>query len=83
MLPSARSTGCLRKLQNWRNDVNWRELQRRLNTLTEEELWNLIEAELNGQRRVSLIERMHMRVAALRTTRERLELLKRATRSTP
>lgn len=62
---------------------SWRELQRRLNTLTEEELWNLIEAELNGQRRVSLIERMHMRAAALRTTRERLELLKRATRSTP
>ena len=26
--------------------MNWRELQRRLNTLTEEELWNLIEAEL-------------------------------------
>ena len=62
---------------------SWRELQRRLNTLTEAELWNLIEAELNGQRRVSLIERMHMRAAALRTTRERLELLKRATRSTP
>ena len=62
---------------------SWRELQRRLNTLTEEELWNLIEAELNGQRRVSLIERMHMRASALRTTRERLELLKRATRSTP
>ena len=59
--------------------MNWRELQRRLNTLTEDELWNLIEAELNGQRRVSLIERMHMRVSALRTTRERLELLKRAT----
>ena len=66
-------------MQNWRNDVNWRELQRRLNTLTEEELWNLIEAELKGQRRVSLIERMHMRAAALRTTRERLDLLKRAT----
>ena len=59
--------------------MNWRELQRRLNTLTEDELWKLIEAELNGQRRVSLIERMHMRVSALRTTRERLELLKRAT----
>lgn len=59
--------------------LNWRELQRRLNTLTEEELWNLIEAELKGQRRVSLIERMHMRAAALRTTRERLDLLKRAT----
>ena len=64
-------------------NLSWRDLQRKLNQLTESELWNLIEAELNGQRRVSLIERMHMRVAALRTTRERLELLKRATRSTP
>ena len=59
--------------------LNWRQLQKRLTTLTEDELWKLIEAELNGQRRVSLIERMHMRVSALRTTRERLELLKRAT----
>jgi hypothetical protein len=64
-------------------NLSWRDLQRKLNQLTESELWNLIEAELNGQRRVSLIERMHMRAAALRTTRERLELLKRATRSTP
>jgi phosphoserine phosphatase len=66
-------------LQNWRNDVNWRELQRKLNQLTEQELWDLIEAELAGKRRVTLIERMHMRAAALRTTRERLDLLKRAT----
>jgi hypothetical protein len=72
-----------RRLQNWRNDVNWRELQRRLNQLTESELWELIEAELAGKKRVSLIERMHMRAAALRTTRERLDLLKRATCSTP
>jgi hypothetical protein len=43
----------------------------------------LIEAELAGKKRVSLIERMHMRAAALRTTRERLDLLKRATQSTP
>lgn len=59
--------------------MNWRELQRKLNQLTEDELWELIEAELAGKKRVSLIERMHMRAAALRTTRERLTLLKRAT----
>jgi hypothetical protein len=70
-------------LQNWRSELNWRELQRRLNQLTESELWELIEAELAGKKRVSLIERMHMRAAALRTTRERLDLLKRATQSTP
>jgi hypothetical protein len=60
-------------------NLSWRDLQRKLNQLTEDELWQLIEAELVGKRRVSLIERMHMRAAALRTTRERLDLLKRAT----
>ena len=60
-------------------NLSWRVLQQKLNQLTEQELWDLIEAELAGKRRVTLIERMHMRAAALRTTRERLDLLKRAT----
>ena len=60
-------------------NLSWRVLQQKLNQLTEQELWELIEAELAGKRRVTLIERMHMRAAALRTTRERLDLLKRAT----
>lgn len=64
-------------------NLSWRVLQQKLNQLTEDELWELIEAELAGKKRVSLIERMHMRAAALRTTRERLDLLRRATRSTP
>lgn len=56
--------------------MNWRELHGRLNTFTEEELWDLIKQELAGQRRTTFVERLHQRVCALRSTRERLELLK-------
>ena len=61
-------------------EVTWRELQKRLNKLTEQELWQMIEDELRGSRRVSLLERMHMRVSALRTARERGEIIRRALR---
>lgn len=56
--------------------MNWREMQQRLNTFTEEELWQLIKDELAGQRRTTFVERLHQRACALRSTRERLELLK-------
>lgn len=49
----------------------------KLRDFTEEELWNLIETELKGKKRWTLIERLHMRVCVLRSTRERLELMKR------
>lgn len=63
--------------------LSYREIQRRLGTLKEPELWDLINEELKSTApRVTVIERLHMRASMLRTTRERLQLLQAATSST-
>ena len=50
-----------------------------LRTFSEEQLWQLIEAELKGQQRWTVVERLHMRACVLRSTRERKDLTKRFT----
>ena len=59
---------------------NWRELNKKLNLLTESEVLDLLNAERVGQRRVTFLERLHQRYTALRTARERVELLQEATK---
>lgn len=59
---------------------NWRELNKKLNLLTESEVLELLNAERAGQRRVTFLERLHQRYTALRTARERIELLQEATK---
>ena len=59
---------------------NWRELNKKLNLLSENEVLELLEAERVGQRRVTFLERLHQRYTALRTARERVELLQEATK---
>lgn len=59
---------------------NWRELNKKLNLLSESEVLELLEAERAGQRRVTFLERLHQRYTALRTARERVELLQEATK---
>ena len=59
---------------------NWRELNKKLNLLSESEVLALLEAERAGQRRVTFLERLHQRYTALRTARERIELLQEATK---
>ena len=59
---------------------NWRELNKKLNLLSESEVLELLEAERVGQRRVTFLERLHQRYTALRTARERIELLQEATK---
>ena len=54
--------------------MNWREMQQRLNTFTEEELWQLIKDELAGQRRTTFVERLHQRYNTLRVARERIAM---------
>jgi hypothetical protein len=49
----------------------------KLRDFTEEELWELIEKEMRVGRRWTIIERLHMRICALRSTRERLDLMKK------
>jgi hypothetical protein len=55
--------------------MNWRELNARLSSLREDELANLIEEERQGERRTTLMIRMHQRFTSLRAMRERRELL--------
>lgn len=59
---------------------NWRTLNQKLNLLSESEVLALLEAERVGQRRVTFLERLHQRYTALRTARERVELLQEATK---
>ena len=61
-------------------NYNWRELNKKLNLLSESEVLELLEAERVGQRRVTFLERLHQRYTALRTARERVELLQEATK---
>ena len=55
--------------------MNWRELNARLSSLREDELAAMIEEERRGEQRATLLVRMHQRFTALRTLRERQELL--------
>ena len=55
--------------------MNWRELNARLGSLREDELAAMIEEERRGEQRATLLVRMHQRFTALRTLRERRELL--------
>ena len=58
--------------------MNWRELNKKLNMLTEGEVLALFEAERQGAKRVTFLERLHQRYTMLRAARERVELLKEA-----
>jgi len=57
---------------------NWRDLNKKLNMLTEGEVLALLEAERQGAKRVTFLERLHQRYTMLRAARERVELLKEA-----
>lgn len=59
-----------RKQQN-----SWRSLNRRLTAMSEDELQALLDAEVVGQKRVFVAERLHQRLSAVRTLRERQELM--------
>lgn len=58
--------------------MHWRELNKKLNLLTEQEVLDLLEAERVGARRVTFLERLHQRYTMLRSARERIELMKEA-----
>jgi plasmid maintenance system killer protein len=57
--------------------MNWRELQRNFKTYTETDLQKMLEHEMKTQKRVSLVERIHQRLCALRAARERADLFAR------
>jgi hypothetical protein len=58
----------------------WRSLNQKLSSLSEDELKGMLEEELQGAKRVSILQRLHQRYCTLRQTRERIELVKEAQR---
>jgi hypothetical protein len=50
--------------------------------MTEDEVKAALVAEVDGERRVTVVERLHQRFSALRATRERLELMTEIQRET-
>lgn len=56
----------------------WRKLNKELALLTEEKVWELLQAELVGQKRLAILERLHQRYTALRAARERIEIMRQA-----
>ena len=58
--------------------MNWRELNQKLNLLTEEQVLQLLNDERVGARRVTILQRLHQRYTMLRAARERVEILKEA-----
>jgi len=61
-------------------DYSWRSLTDILSTLSEEDVLNLLKSERKGEKRWSIIQRLHQRYTILRATRERDELHKEVTK---
>jgi len=53
---------------------SWRTLTDILSTLSEEDVLDLLEAERKGEKRWSIVQRLHQRYTILRAARERDEL---------
>ena len=58
--------------------VSWRWMHEHLSAMSEQEVLDLLTDERRGQRRVSILERLHQRYTMLRAARERIEILKEA-----
>ena len=58
--------------------LSWRDLNAKLNTLEEDEVYILLQAERVGEKRLSVLQRLHQRYNTLRVARERAELIKEA-----
>jgi hypothetical protein len=56
--------------------LKWRSMIAVLSDLTEDELKAALDAELKTHKRPAIARRLHQRYSALRTARERDELLK-------
>jgi hypothetical protein len=56
----------------------WRTLNNILTKITEEEVWELLQAERKGSKRISILMRLHQRFCVLRLERERIAILQEA-----
>ena len=55
---------------------SWRKFHQEANEYSEEQLLAMLEEEKLVHKRVKMLERIHQRYCTLRSSRERLELLK-------
>jgi len=58
----------------------WRSINHTLSSKTEEEVLQMLNEERTNQRRITILERLHQRYNTLRVARERIELMKEATK---
>ena len=58
--------------------LSWRGLNDVLCNMNEADVWNMLETERFGDKRASVLQRLHQRYNVLRVSRERIELLKEA-----
>lgn len=59
------------------DNLSWRSLNAKLTDWTEAEVKELLDRELDGNRRPVIAKRLHQRFAALRTARERADIMER------
>ena len=57
--------------------LNWRSMIAVLSNLTEDELKQVLDVELETHKRPALARRLHQRYSALRTARERREIMRK------
>jgi hypothetical protein len=65
----------------WRRKLStWRSINHTLSSKTEAEVLEMLNEERTNQRRITILERLHQRYNTLRVARERIELMKEATK---
>lgn len=60
--------------------ISWRSLHERINELSEADIERLLDEELRVHARSAFLERLHRRLCALRSSRERIEIMRKAKR---
>jgi len=60
--------------------LNWRSLNATINDLNEQQVLDLLNQERDGEKRISMLQRLHQRYTSLRAARERVEILQEAVR---
>jgi len=60
--------------------LTWRVLNNELHSFSEEKVLSLLNEELVGEKRLSILRRLHQRYSILRADRERIEILSQAKR---
>ena len=54
---------------------SWRKLNENLASLSEAEVYTLLQEEIEGKKRATILIRLHQRYSTLRANRERNEIL--------